>query len=287
MDGTLLCPAGRVTPRTQRAIRQALDAGVLVCFATGRNYTESREVLAACNHHAPAVFGGGATVVDPATGQGVHTARMDPALARELSAFLESHGQAVCALQDHTTAGVDYLISQAHEMNRALSSWLEVTSAKYRLLPAGSLAGHAHTDTVRIGFVAPTDEVNRIAVELDRVFGPRIVSHAIHVPSFGVHVLEAFDPAVNKWTGIEKIASVHGIAAHEVIAIGDDVNDVSMLRSAGLGVAMGNARDDVKAVAARVIGSNADDGLAEFLEELIAARSGTEVRGNSEAVMTN
>ena len=54
------------------------------------------------------------------------------------------------------------------------------------------------------------------------------------------------------------------------IAIGDDVNDLHMIRNAGLGVAMGNAKPEVQAIANRVIGSNKDEGLALFLEELVA-----------------
>jgi hydroxymethylpyrimidine pyrophosphatase-like HAD family hydrolase len=57
------------------------------------------------------------------------------------------------------------------------------------------------------------------------------------------------------------------------VAIGDDVNDLTMIASAGLGVAMGNARPEVAAVAKRVIGRNDQDGLAVFLEELVASHA--------------
>jgi hydroxymethylpyrimidine pyrophosphatase-like HAD family hydrolase len=77
---------------------------------------------------------------------------------------------------------------------------------------------------------------------------------------------------VNKWQGILHVAGHHGIRPEEIIAIGDDVNDVPMLRNAGLGVAMGNARPEIQAVAKRVIGTNADEGLAKFLEELVEGR---------------
>ena len=66
------------------------------------------------------------------------------------------------------------------------------------------------------------------------------------------------------------VARKHGIEPEQIIAIGDDVNDVPMISRAGLGVAMGNARDEIKAIAKRVIGHNKDEGLAVFLEELVA-----------------
>ncbi len=51
MDGTLLSPLGEVTPRTKEAIHKALAAGIMICFATGRNWTESQTVLdAVCTH---------------------------------------------------------------------------------------------------------------------------------------------------------------------------------------------------------------------------------------------
>jgi hypothetical protein len=74
---------------------------------------------------------------------------------------------------------------------------------------------------------------------------------------------------VNKWEGILHVARRHEILPQQIIAIGDDVNDLPMLKQAGLGVAMGNAKADVKAAAKRVIRSNAQEGLAEFLEELV------------------
>jgi hydroxymethylpyrimidine pyrophosphatase-like HAD family hydrolase len=80
---------------------------------------------------------------------------------------------------------------------------------------------------------------------------------------------------VNKWEGILQVARMHGIDREQIVAIGDDVNDLTMIASAGLGVAMGNARPEVAAVAKRVIGRNDQDGLAEFLEELVATHAVT------------
>jgi hydroxymethylpyrimidine pyrophosphatase-like HAD family hydrolase len=82
-------------------------------------------------------------------------------------------------------------------------------------------------------------------------------------------VLEVFDPAVNKWEGVLHVARLHGIEPGQIVAIGDDVNDVPMIRNAGLGVAMGNAKPEVLEVAKLVIRRNDEDGLADFLNELL------------------
>jgi Cof subfamily protein (haloacid dehalogenase superfamily) len=271
LDGTLLSPRGEVTDRTKTAIHAALNAGLLVCFATGRNWTESRTVLDAVEHWGSAVFVGGAHVVDTGKQVTLHRTKMEPALARELCAVFESAGHAVLALQDHTLSGVDYLITGDIDTNAETKAWMKVTRANKRLVPR--LAEHDHEHTIRLSIVAPPEEVARLRDEIDRRFAERVFGLAIRVPHAGVDVYEVFDPAVNKWEGILHVARAHEIGPEQIIAIGDDLNDVPMISRAGLGVAMGNARPEVKAIAGRVIGSNQDDGLAAFLEELVATRA--------------
>ncbi len=267
LDGTLLSPSGTVTPRAKQAIRKALDAGLLVCFATGRNWTESRTVLDAVEHYDSAVFVGGAMIVDTKNEVVLHRMMMQPALARELSAHLEAAGHAVLALQDTSSAGFDYLVTADLPLNDPTKHWMRITASKIVSVPR--LADHPHEHTIRIGIVAPSQEAANMKWSLNEAFADRIVCHSLFVPAYDVEVLEVFDPAVNKWEGVKLVAQRHGVAEHEIIAIGDDVNDLPMIANAGLGVAMGNARPEVLAIAKRVIGSNADEGLAQFLEELV------------------
>ena len=268
LDGTLLSPSSQVTPRTRAAIHGALRAGFLVCFATGRNFTESQTVLDAVAHYDSAVFVGGAMVIDTRQRITLHRTAMDPSLARELSQFFESHGQAVLALQDTGHVGVDYLISKGVELHASTRKWIKETHATIHF--ADDLPNHAHDHTIRIGIVTPLKQAEPILAELQRRFGPRITSHRFDSLLNDVCVVEAFDPSVNKWEGILHVARRHKIDPSEIIAIGDEINDVTMVANAGLGVAMGNSHPDLLKHAKKVIGHNRDDGLAEFLEELIA-----------------
>src|SRR5687768_10720413 len=281
LDGTLLSPEGKVTERAKAAVHSCLSAGLLVCFATGRNWTESKTVLEAVAHYDSAVFVGGAHVVDTKQQVTLHRTMMHPRLAADVCRELETSGHAVLALQDTGTAGVDYLITADVPLNPATAHWMRVTSAKVHRVP--SLADYAHEHTIRVGIVAEPSEVSRVEQELAETFGERIMMMSIRVPTAGVTVLEVFDPAVNKWEGIIHVARRHGIQPEQIIAIGDDVNDGPMISRAGLGVAMGNARDKIKAVATRVIGHNKDEGLAEFLEELVAQHTVTPMDEQSSA----
>src|SRR5207244_11185583 len=119
----------------------------------------------------------------------------------------------------------------------------------------------------------PVEGGKSVGRPLGAGLGERVVRQSLYVPAYGVEVLEVFDPAVNKWEGVLHVARRHGIEPEEIVAVGDDLNDLPMLRHAGLGVAMGNARPEAKAAAKRVIGSNAEEGLAKFLEELVATHA--------------
>jgi Cof subfamily protein (haloacid dehalogenase superfamily) len=267
LDGTLLSPEGRVTDRTRLAVRRALSAGLLVCFATGRNLTESQAILEAVAHYDTAVFVGGAMVIDTRRRATLHRTAMDPALAAEVCGVIEQMGHAALALQDTGIAGVDYLITADAPQHLATEHWMIATNAKVHLVL--KLGAYAHPHTIRVGIVADEQQVQQAVLALEARFGSRVVCQKLRVPGFDLEVLEVFDPAVNKWEGVLHVARHHGVQPDQIVAIGDDVNDIPMLRGAGLGVAMGNARPAVLAVASRVIKSNREDGLAEFLDELV------------------
>src|SRR5688572_23927705 len=267
LDGTLLSPDGTVSPRNKAAVHRALRAGLLICFATGRNWTESQTVLDAVEHYDTAVFVGGAMVIDTKQRQTLHRIGMAPELAREVCGVIEELGQAALALQDTAEAGMDYLVTADVELNDATRHWMRVTTAKVHAVH--DLPHHPHDHTIRVGLVAPPEHVRHVHKALKERFGGRIVCQNLYVPAYAVEVLEVFDPSVNKWEGILHVARKHGIRGEEIVAIGDDVNDIAMIENAGLGVAMGNAKPEVKALAKHVIRRNDEDGLAEFLDELV------------------
>src|SRR5439155_23173072 len=99
------------------------------------------------------------------------------------------------------------------------------------------LARQAHDPTIRVSIVASPTDVARVRQIIAERFGERVICQSLLVPSYDVEVLEVFDPAVNKWEGLLQVARTHGIEPAQIVAIGDDVNDLTMIANAGLGVA--------------------------------------------------
>jgi Cof subfamily protein (haloacid dehalogenase superfamily) len=268
LDGTLLRPDGSLTPRTIRAVADVGKADFRICIATGRNHTESRPHLEKLGIRTECVFVGGAMVIDTDTGKTLHRTTMHPQVAADACRILESLGHAAMALQDTCETGLDYLISRDLPIRPASQRWMAAMKMGVEYMP--DLGHFHHRHTLRVGICARSDEMEPIVPVLHKHFGDRAMIHRLRVPGANCEVLEVFDPAVSKWEGISFVIRRHKIEAKNVIAVGDDMNDMHMIQHSGLGVAMGNARPELKEVADRVIGRNTEDGLAEFLEELVA-----------------
>ena len=269
LDGTLLNHEGKVTETNKLAVRRALEAGFRVVFATGRNYYESRRVIDEVGHYDAAVFVGGASIVDTNGGETLHRQLIEPELARQVCQLLERYDLPPMVLQDRALAGVDFLVGPA-PLPKVVSDWHHVHEAQVRRVSDWAGADLSHT--MRIGTLGPPMNVEAAEAALEARFGERLFFYRIMLGHTGAELLEIFDPSVNKWAGIEQVAARHGIAREEIVAIGDDFNDLHMIQNAGLGVAMGNARPEIKAIAHRVIGTHTDNGLAAFLDELVSQR---------------
>jgi hydroxymethylpyrimidine pyrophosphatase-like HAD family hydrolase len=81
--------------------------------------------------------------------------------------------------------------------------------------------------------------------------------------------LELMSPDTSKWRALSKLIAGEGYTPEQIICIGDEVNDLEMISHAGLGVAMGNAIPEVKAVAQYVTHSNEEDGVAHVIEQFV------------------
>ena len=99
--------------------------------------------------------------------------------------------------------------------------------------------------------------------------GDQLSVHVLRSPRYRGFMCEISPAGVSKWSGIRHLADDWGIAAEEICAVGDDVNDLPMICAAGLGIAMGNAVEEVKQAADRVAPCNNSNGLVEVVRWLL------------------
>ena len=271
LDGTLLNRKSQVSERNLAAIRKLQDAGIEVIPATGRALRECDHVLDFINHEGHAITAGGALVHDAQDGSVVIRRGLAPETVRHVARILGEHGHLAQLLQDHTQAGVDYVMIGDHALDPATEWWfdhLPVTYRRVAKLEHHDEQGH----TVRIGTVAHGSVLEPVLDRIRRELGDRIFVQAWsaltaeQATGSPTHLLEAFAPDVNKWTAIESLCAQYGIDPAETVAVGDGLNDLEMVRHAGLGIAMENADPRIAAVAKARGGHHDQDGFADAAE---------------------
>ncbi len=116
------------------------------------------------------------------------------------------------------------------------------------------------------------DQMLELEERLLRRLPGKLHSHVLRSPLYAGYMCEVAPVGVTKWSAIHRLARQWNIADSEICAVGDDVNDIPMIRAAGLGVAMGNAVPSVKAVAARIAPTQDENGLVEVVQWLLGSR---------------
>ncbi len=282
LDGTVLDSKSKVRPAVAEAIARAREAGLVVVICTGRGLPESREALDAIAQTDPVIVAGGSIIAEPTTGRTLHRFPMHPTLTTRLTETLLSKGHPVLVLKDPHAAGYDYLIITGRRrlsLDPVTQWWFEEMAVTIRL--ATSVETDPHPEhTVRVGVCARAAELTELETLVRKGFADTVTLHnfpAVVAPDDATHwaggavahILECFDARADKWNAVQHLAAARGIDPNRIVAIGDQINDVPMIRGAGLGIAMGNAIEEVRTLADHTTGSNDEEGVALAIDMVL------------------
>lgn len=288
LDGTLLDSRHQISAENLRAIERARQAGYLVTICTGRGWVECREYARQIRQSEPAIVAGGAIVTCSQTERTLHRFPINQRLVADLSRCMIDHGHAVLVLKDPDATGQspgmrghDYLVVSPRGedgIDPVSRWWFRQMNVSIRVV--ASLDHDDHPEhTVRVGICGPRSETSRAAQEIRERFGESVQFHHFGAvvpdtapgdPGGQVLIFEAFEKTVNKWTAIQWLARRHGLNESRVVAIGNDINDVAMLESAGLSVAVANAIPEALAAADKTTRSNEEAGVAHAINQILA-----------------
>ena len=262
LDGTLLRSDGTVSERSRAALRKAADAGLVVAFVTGRPPRWLDPLVAETGHVGVAVGANGAVLYDMATATLLTVHLLDRNLMVEIAHSIRREFDDVhfaIEFRDGFAAEPGYVhdweINPPYDRNgRPIAPPL-----------IGDLDGILAEPAVKL--LAKDREVDPDAflAAATVIVGDRAT--ITHSSSFGL--LEISAPGVTKATGLAELADRHGVAPHEVLAVGDMPNDLPMLQWAGTSYAVANAHPAVIEVADDVLGSNDEDAVAALIEDLL------------------
>jgi Cof subfamily protein (haloacid dehalogenase superfamily) len=261
LDGTLLGGDGRLSRRTVAALRAADVAGVTVVAATGRSHRTAGPRLRPAGVIRTAVCSNGASVYDVAGSRIVlHRPIDDTVTDVLLGALREAHPEACFGWETPDGFGWEHRFVElapvhvrdslidgrrAHELHGSIDDVAPVGLTKL-------LVGH------------PRIHSNDWLDELVPLIPP-----AARASTSGAAFVEVTGDGVDKASTLALVCAELGIDRSQVLAFGDQSNDVAMLEWAGRSAAPANAHPSAAAAADEVVGHHAEDGVAEVIERLV------------------
>jgi hypothetical protein len=268
VDGTLM-EGGQIDSADAAALRDAAKAGAAVCLCTGRSWKEVEPIWRRVElpaPHAPVICVGGALVVDPDTGKSLYSRAFDRPTADELSRAMRELGYPVMGLVDAWREGFDYLMLGDFERNPLYAKFFEQRRPRWRA--AGRLGENGSPPVLRISLLAEGADAPELARRLEERFAGRIEIQAIHLRHSELHIVESFRAGADKFTAMVYVGQGLKVPPSAMAAIGDDYNDVAMLRGAGASAAPADAPEPVRRAAGMVLAPRGGGAVADFVRRL-------------------
>jgi len=266
IDGTLLTPRGELTPRTNKAINEARQRGVLVVLVTGRRFGSARELVLRLELDIPLVSHNGALTKNIETLETLDFHPLEAELAQEIVRFGRAHGVDMICNDDPHGMGT-MVIESVSESNKPLQRYLN----QYRsaVVEVPDLLAYIQSPMIQLTVSGRCDPTEDFAERLGEIMSGRVQLFKTRYRSFDLTILDVLSTTASKGESVARIARQHNIPREEIMAIGDNHNDLTMLRYAGQGVVMANAEDELKQMGFEQTTSNEEDGVAQAIEKFI------------------
>lgn len=265
LDGTLLTSEKALTPRTREALRAASEAGIAIVPATGRFYKGMPAVVRELPFVRYVITINGAQVFDVQTGESIYSADIP---TDEAVAFYE-HLDTLPVIYDAYVDGWGYMteamqkrIGEFGMLPFQIKMMLELRSPVPEL-KTFLQEGKRRPQKLQL-FVKDAAYRDLLLRELAARYPRFAVSSSLP------NNIEANSFDADKGRALLALADKLGVEHEQTMAFGDGLNDLTMLRAAGIGVAMENGHPDVKAAADVIAPSCDEDGVAKVIEELLS-----------------
>ena len=260
MDGTLLNSKKELLDETKQYFKNFHNKNTetLLVLCTGRPETGIRPYIKDLgyleeNHYI--ISQNGANIYESRTGKRVMDAFLDSAAIQKWIELGKKHGISVMG------AGVDYYYCFDQEPTEWMEFDVKLVSGKLKRIPTKE---SLNTDFYKILLMGDEEQLNEF-----ETFIPQEWRDEFYVVRSQKYLVEVLTKGVNKAFGLEKLAQKLNIQPSEIVAIGDAANDIEMLEYAGLAIAMGNASEEVKAIADSVTDTNENNGVIKAIDKLI------------------
>ncbi|MGG3914057.1 Cof-type HAD-IIB family hydrolase [Rossellomorea vietnamensis] len=234
MDGTLVNHEGEVSPENEQAIQRAKEKGIHVVLSTGRSLFTCRDISDELGRSSYLVTVNGGEIYDHEYNL-VDRIPLDIDLVKQLWALKEEHD---VYFWSSTSQG---LFNSRKPFDRDIESY----------------------NWLKFGFDIQDDDVRKVLMD------ELVKNEALEITNSSPTNIEINPAGVNKAAALVKVCKWLDLSMDQVMAVGDSMNDIAMIREAGFGVAMGNAQEAVKEAADWVTGINTEHGVAQAIDKVL------------------
>ncbi|HVF57820.1 MAG TPA: Cof-type HAD-IIB family hydrolase [Pyrinomonadaceae bacterium] len=277
LDGTLLNSRGELTERNRSAIRAARAAGVAVTLVTGRRFRDARPLALELGLDVPVIAHNGALTKHARTLETVSASLMPRRAAHAVIRVGRECGADALVSDDHVGAGL-LVYDHISEGNTALAKYVawsrrivgdEEAGDAVRQVP--SLEEFLDHDPLHVAFSGTCAAMERLSATMRDELGATVKLLLTLYPKQDFALLDVLHPEASKGAGLAAVASEQNLKREEVMAIGDNLNDLEMLEYAGTGVLMENADSSLLRGRAEFqrTGTNDEDGVAAAIERFV------------------
>jgi len=275
LDGTLFNSRGNVSEGNRLALERVRERDVRIAVVTGRRFRDARPVALELGLDVPLIAHNGALTKHARTLETVAATLLPLDAAREVLRVGRAAGGDALISDDPDGSGVmvyDHIGGDNHALAEYIRWARHIHGDDFddAVRKVDSVEDYLDHAPVHVAFSGGCDPMRRLHEILDRELGSLIkIFPTLYAPrDFGL--LDVVHPQVSKATGVAAVAAELGIGPHEVMAVGDNINDLEMLHFAGTGVVMKNAEPVLLEVPHfHVTASNDDDGVARAIERFV------------------
>jgi hypothetical protein len=275
LDGTLLNSRGELSARNRAAVEAARARGVRVALVTGRRFRDARPLALELGLDVPVIAHNGALTKHARTLETVAAWLMPAEAALSVVRTGRAHGADPLVSDDHVGAGL-LVYDHLDEADTALQKYIAWSrrvvgeEAARAIRQVDSLEEYLDHDPLHVAFSGGCAAMGRLAEEMRAELGASVRLLLTLYPKTDFALLDVLHPEASKGAGLAAVAAEQGLRREEVMAVGDNFNDLEMLEWAGTGVLMANADASLRESGRfHTTAANDEDGVAAAIERFV------------------
>lgn len=267
IDGTLIKSNAELSDRNRSAIERAISLGVYIVLLTGRRFGSALQLIQKLNLELPIISHNGALIKRSDTLETIRLHPLDVNTAHDIIMAGRKDGvDMICCVDEPDGIG-KIVIDNISEENIYL--WRYIDKYKDSLLRVDDLIKFVENPPIQIMFSGTCNLVDNFNDKLKSLINGKVSLVKTRYRNSDLTILDVLSGEASKGHTLAELAVQLGISRENVMAVGDNHNDLSMLHYAGTGVIMANAEEELKNHGFPVTSSNEEDGVAEAIEKYI------------------